>query len=191
VTEAISKLVDLIASAWRLFAFWAILDAEYSGFIRTLGRTGGAKVLWCLQPGRKMKPGWNWKCPVLESPVTEDARAYAYILDPQSLQTGDGVPLVLRLSVTVRVTNVKRYWMSVADGRSQVQDMAAGELGDVVASSDAAEVLSGEVLPTVLERVQKLARQWGMAVDSVKFVDAARTRSIRLWQSNFAAAGQD
>ena len=190
MTEAISKLVDLVASAWRLFACWAILDAEYSGFIRTLGRTSGKKVLWA-QPGRKMKPGWNWKWPILESPVTEDARAYAYILDPQSLQTGDGVALVLRLSVTVRVTNVKRYWMSVADGRSNVQDMAAGELGDVVAGSDAGEVLSGEVLPTVLARVQKLARQWGMTVDSVKFVDAARTRSLRLWQSNFTAAGQD
>lgn len=180
MTEALSKLAELIVSAWRLFAFWAILDAEHLGFIRKLGR-----------PARRMKPGLNWKWPVLESPVTEDARAYAYILDPQSLQTGDGVALVLRLSVTVRVTNVKRYWMSVADGRSNVQDMAAGELGDVVASSDAVEVLSGEVLPTVLARVQKLARKWGMAVDSVKFVDAARTRSLRLWQSTFTAAGQE
>lgn len=180
MTEAISKLVDLIASAWRLFACWAILDAEFKGFIRRLG-----------VPQRALKKGWNWKWPVLESPVTEDARAYAYILDPQSLQTGDGVALVLRLSVTVRVTNVKRYWMSVADGRSNVQDMAAGELGDVVASSDAGAVLCGEVLPEVLGRVQKLARQWGMTVDSVKFVDAARTRSLRLWQSNFVAAGQD
>jgi hypothetical protein len=30
-----------------------------------------------------------------------------------------------------------------------------------------------------------------MAVDSVKFVDAAQTRSLRLWQSTFASAGQD
>jgi regulator of protease activity HflC (stomatin/prohibitin superfamily) len=180
MTEALSKLADLIASAWRIFAFWAVLDQEFLGFIRRLGR-----------PHRKMKKGWNWKWPVIESPVTEDGRAYAYILDPQSLQTGDGVALVLRLSVTVRVTNVRRYWMSVADGRSNVQDMAAGELGDVVAGSDAGEVLSGEVLPVVLARVQKLARRWGMSVDSVKFVDAARTRSLRLWQSTFASAAQE
>jgi len=180
MTEAFSKLAELVVSAWRLFAFWAILDQEYLGFVRRLGR-----------PARRMKPGWNWKWPVIESAVTEDARAYAYILDPQSLQTGDGVALVLRLSVTVRVVNVKRYWLSVADGRSNVQDMAAGELGDVVASSDAGQVLSGEVLPEVLERVQALAKPWGMKVDSVKFVDAARTRSLRLWQSNFLAAGQE
>lgn len=178
----IQQILSFLLDFWRLLAFWAIRDRSIGqiGFIVRLGA-----------PRRTMKPGWNWKWPVLESPVTEDARAYAYILDPQSLQTGDGVALVLRLSVTVRVTNVKRYWMSVADGRSNVQDMAAGELGDVVAGSDAGEVLSGEVLPTVLARVQKLARQWGMTVDSVKFVDAARTRSLRLWQSNFTAAGQD
>jgi regulator of protease activity HflC (stomatin/prohibitin superfamily) len=180
VTEALSKLADLIAAAWRLVVFWAILDQEHLGFIRRLGR-----------PHRKMRKGWNWKWPWIEKPETEDGRAYAYILDPQSLQTGDGVALVLRLSVTCRIVNVRRYVMSVYDGRSNVQDVAAGELGDVVASSDAAQVLCGEVLPEVLRRVRRVARKWGMAVDSVKFVDAARTRSLRLWQSTFQSAGQD
>jgi regulator of protease activity HflC (stomatin/prohibitin superfamily) len=180
VIEALSKLVDLIVSAWQLCACWAILDQERLGFIRRLGR-----------PHRKMQPGWNWKLPLLEQAVDDDARAYAYILDPQSLQTGDGKAVVLRLSVTCRVVNIQRYWMSVYDGRSNIQDVAAGELGDVVASSDIGEVLSGEVLPEVLRRVRKIAKRWGMRVDSVKFVDAAQTRSLRLWQSQFTSSGQD
>ncbi len=176
----IQQILSFLLDSWRFLICWAILDQEQLGFIRRLGR-----------PHRDMAAGWNWKWPVLERAETEDARAYAYILDPQSLQTGDGRPVVLRLSVTCRVTNVRRYVLSVYDGRSNVQDVAAGQLGDVVAASDLAEVLSGEILPEVLKRVRAVAKKWGMQVDSVKFVDAAQTRSLRLWQSTFTSAGQD
>jgi regulator of protease activity HflC (stomatin/prohibitin superfamily) len=176
----IQQILSFLKETWRFFIFWAVLDQEQLGFIRRLGR-----------PNRKMHPGWNWKWPVIEQAETEDGRAYAYILDPQSLQTGDGVALVLRLSVVVRVTNVRKYYLTVSDGRSNVQDVAAGELADVVAGSDADLVLCGEILPEVLRRVRRVARKWGIRVDSVKFVDAARTRSLRLWQSTFSSAGQD
>lgn len=178
----IQQILSFLLDFWRLLAFWAIRDRSIGqiGFIVRLGT-----------PKRNLKPGWNWKWPVVEEAVLEDGRAYAYILDPQSLQTGDGKPIVVRLSVTCRITNVRRYVGSVYDGRSNVQDVAAGELGDIVAASDAGEVLSGEVLPEVLRRVRLVAKKWGMAVDSVKFVDAASTRSLRLWQSTFTSAGQD
>jgi regulator of protease activity HflC (stomatin/prohibitin superfamily) len=176
----IQQIIAFLTEWWRILACWAILDQEHRGFIRRLGR-----------PNRRMLAGWNWKWPVIEKPESEDGRAYAYILDPQSLQSGDGRDLVLRLSVVARVANVQRYFLAVSDGRSNIQDVAAGELGDVVASSDAAEILSGEILPLVLARVQKVAKRWGMRIDSVKFVDRAQTQSFRLWQSNFQSAGQD
>jgi regulator of protease activity HflC (stomatin/prohibitin superfamily) len=176
----IQQILAFLLESWRFLICWAILDQEHRGFIRRLGR-----------PHRRMRPGWNWKWPVLERAETEDGRAYAYLLDPQSLQTGDQRAVVLRLSVTCRVVNVQKYVLSVYDGRTNIQDVAAGELGDVVAASDLGEVLSGEILPEVLRRVRAVAKKWGMAVDSVKFVDAAQTRSLRLWQSTFQATGQD
>ena len=178
----IQQILSFLLEFWRALIPWTIRDTATGqiGFLVFLGK-----------PSRKLKPGWNWKCPLLHEVVLEDGRAYSYILDPQSLQTGDGKAVVLRLSVTCRVTNVRRYVGSVYDGRSNVQDVASGELGDIVAASDAGEVLSGEVLPEVLKRVRRVAKKWGMTVDSVKFVDAAQTRSLRLWQSTFASAGQD
>jgi regulator of protease activity HflC (stomatin/prohibitin superfamily) len=178
----IQQILAFLVEFGRFFAFWAIRDKSTGqlGFIQRLGR-----------PHRAMKYGWNWKWPVFEDAVLEDGRSYAYILDPQSLQTGDGKSVVLRLSVTCRITNLRRYVGSVYDGRSNVQDVAAGELGDVVAASDAGAVLCGEILPEVLKRVRAVAKKWGMRVDSVKFVDAAQTRSLRLWQSTFTSTGQD
>lgn len=178
----IQQILSFLLDFWRLFAFWAIRDVSIGqiGFIQRLG-----------SPRRTLRPGWNWKWPVIEEAVLEDGRAYAYLLDPQSLQTGDGKAVVVRLSVTCRITRPRTYVGSVYDGRTNIQDVAAGELGDVVAASDAGEVLSGEILPEVLRRVRRVARKWGMRIDSVKLVDAAQTRSLRLWQSTFQSTGQD
>lgn len=176
----IAQLVAIVLEFWRFLAFWAVLDQENLGFIRRLGR-----------PHRDMHAGLNWKCPILERAETEDARSYVYILDPCSLRSVDGKALVLRLSVTCRVINARKYFLTVCDGRTNVQDVAAGELGDVVAASEADDVLSGAVLPIVLQRTRKAARRWGMRIDDVKLVDAAETTSYRLWQSNFTSTGQD
>ena len=178
----IQQILSFLVEFGRFFAFWAIRNKSIKqlGFIEFLGR-----------PVRTMKYGWNGKWPVFEEAVLEDGRAYAYILDPQSLQTGDGKAVVLRLSVTCRIVNLRRYVGSVYDGRSNVQDVAAGELGDVGAASDVGAVLCGEILPEVLRRVRAVAKKWGMQVDSVKFVDNCQTRSLRLWQSTFTSSGQD
>jgi regulator of protease activity HflC (stomatin/prohibitin superfamily) len=176
----IEQIVTVLLNCWRSIIAWAILDEEQVGFIRKLGR-----------PHRYMTAGWNWKIPIIEEACIEDGRVYPYLLDPQSLQTGDNHPVVVRMSVTCQVIDVVQYVTSVYDGRANIQDVAAGILGDVIASADLGEVLSGEVLPRVLRRVRTQAKKWGMKIDAVKFVDAARTRSFRLWQSTFQSTGQD
>jgi regulator of protease activity HflC (stomatin/prohibitin superfamily) len=176
----LAQLFSFIAQFWRLLLPWVVLDAEQVGFVRRLG-----------VPHRTLKPGLTWKMPLLEHAEVEDSRCYVYILDPQSLRTADGEQVVLRISVCTRVVDARKYFLEVYDGRSNVQDVACGELAEAVQGASADDVLSGAVLAPVLRRVRAQARRWGMRVDSVKFVDATRARSLRLWQSNFTSAGQD
>ena len=176
----IAQILAFVSQFWRQIIFWSVLDAEQVGFIRRIG-----------VPARAMKPGLNWKIPWLETAEIEDGRAYAYILDPQSVKTADDIAVVVRLSVVVRVVDAERYFLSVFDGRSNVQDVACGEIATAIQGALAARVLSGAVLPAVLRRVRSVARRWGMRVDSIKFVDAAIAPSARLWQSTFSSSGQD
>lgn len=176
----IAQIFQFIAQFWRLLLPWCVLDSEQVGFVRRLG-----------VPRRTLLPGLSWKIPLLESADIEDGRSYVYILDPQSVRTVDGAQVVVRISVSTRVVDAQRYFLEVYDGRSNVQDVACGELADAIQGATSEDVLSGRVLVGVIRRVRQQARRWGMRVDSIKFVDAVESTSVRLWQSNFTSAGQD
>ena len=55
----IQQILSFLLQSWRFLVCWAVLDQEQLGFVRRLGR-----------PNRKMKPGWNWKWPVIEQAET-------------------------------------------------------------------------------------------------------------------------
>lgn len=176
----ISQLFTFLAQFWRLLLPWVVLDSEQVGFLRWLG-----------VPTRTLKPGFTLKWPLLHAAEVEDGRSYVYILDPQSVRTRDGVQVVVRISVCTRVVDAKRYFLEVYDGRTNVQDVACGELADAIQGASAEDVMSGRVLTSVLRKVRVCARRWGMRIESIKFVDASESTSVRLWQSNFTSAGQE
>lgn len=176
----ISQLLHFVANFWRQLVFWAVLDAEQVGFIRRLG-----------VPDRDMLPGWNWKWPVIESAETEDGRDYCVVTDPQSLICKDGVAVVVRLTATCNVFDAKRYLLEVCDGRTNIQDLLVGELSWLVQRRPSEVVLSGKMIPDLERRAAKVARKWGIHVASVRVLDAARARSLRLWQSTLTASGQE
>jgi regulator of protease activity HflC (stomatin/prohibitin superfamily) len=176
----LSQLFSFLTQFWRALIPWVVLDSEQVGFIRHLGI-----------PRKALAPGWTWKIPLVQTAEVEDGRAYPQILDPQSLRTVDGVQVVVRISVTCRVVDAEKYFLSVYDGRSNIQDAACGELADIVQGSTADDVQSGAVLKPVLKKVRAVAAKWGMRVDAVKFIDASESTSYRLWQSQLTAAGQE
>jgi regulator of protease activity HflC (stomatin/prohibitin superfamily) len=176
----ISQLLTFLAQFWKQLIFWVVVDTGQVGILRKWG-----------VPAGRLKPGLTWKLPVRDTVDIEDGREWTYILDPQSIRTIDGVQVVLRLSAMVRVVNPHLYFTRCGDGRNNIQDAACGELTDIVQGSTAEDVLSGRVLELVRPRVLKVARRWGMRVDSLKFHDCAESPSVRLWQSNFTSAGQD
>lgn len=176
----IAQVFSFLAQFWRQLLPWCVLDSEQVGFIRRLG-----------VPHRTLSPGLAFKWPLLEAAEIEDGRSYVYILDPQSVRTIDGVHVVVRISVSTRVVDAQRYFLKVYDGRSNVQDVACGELADAIQGATSEDVLSGRVLGSVLKRVRATATKWGMRVDSIKFVDSSEAPSVRLWQSNFTSSGQE
>jgi regulator of protease activity HflC (stomatin/prohibitin superfamily) len=180
----LAQLFGFLAQFWRTLIPWYVLDSEQVGFVRRLG-------VPVARAKRPRTPGLHYKHPVIETLEAEDGRDYPYMLDPQSLTSKDGTDLVVRLSLTCRVVDAERYFLKVSDGRANIQDVACGELCYVAQRAAARDILSGKVLDTVLENVQKVARRWGMRVDSIKFVDDSKAPSMRLWQTSFTSAGQD
>jgi regulator of protease activity HflC (stomatin/prohibitin superfamily) len=176
----LTQLLNFFAQFWRTLVFWSVLDSEQVGFIRRLG-----------VPARDMTPGLNWKWPVIETADTEDSRDYCVVTDPQSLVCKDGVAVVVRLTATCNVFDARRFLLEVCDGRTNIQDLLVGELSWLVQRRTSDIVLSGKMMPDLERRAAKASRKWGIHVASVRVLDAARARSVRLWQSNLTSSGQE
>lgn len=176
----IKQLLDFLLQFWVYLRWWDVLDQENVGVIRRLG------VLV-----RDMRPGVNWRWPVIESAVMFNAQWGTYVLDPQSLRTKDGITLVLRLKIGCQVTDARAHALGMFDAANNLQDVAAGELGEAVRQSDASDVYSERVLKQVTRRVKAQAKRWGLDVGDVQFLDCAPARSLRLWQTQTTSAGQE
>lgn len=176
----IERLLAFLQTFGAWLAFWAVVHQEQVAFIRRLGRHS-----------RELTPGYHWKWPVIEVAETEDGRAFPYVLDPQSLRTRDGVSLIVQLTVTVQVVDVRQYFAKVFDGRKEIQDVAAAELGRAVRKLDAAEVYGDKALQQVSRRIRAAAKEWGMQVSDVEFISCVPARSYRLWNTNVTTVGQE
>jgi regulator of protease activity HflC (stomatin/prohibitin superfamily) len=179
MTEAFSKILEFIVSWWTALRCWDVLPAEDIGFIRRLGKAQ-----------RDMQPGLNWRWPVIESAETVNGQEGVYMLDPQSLRCSDGVDMVVRCSVTFRVADARKFHLEAWGALNNIRDLVAGEVGEALRISTSTEVYGGQAISTALKSARAKARKWGLEVVRIRCVDAAKSRSLRLWNTNTTAEGQ-
>lgn len=179
MTEALSKILDLIVAFWALIRPWHILPQEELGFIRHMGK-----------PGRDLSPGYNWKCPLLETAETANGQEGVYVLDPQSLRTVDGVEIVMRVSVTFKVVDVRKFHLEAWGALDNIRDLVAGEVGEAVRSATAEALWQGAAVRQALKSSRDHARDWGIKIIRLRCQDATKGRSLRLWQTTTTADGQ-
>lgn len=164
------KLLEVLISVIHWFQFWAVCGAEYSGVVTRFGH-----------PVRDLKPGFNWKWPLIEAAAKADVRVWADVLPAQSLRTSDGVTLVVRLMVSHQVVDARAFLFKVYDSNNNFQDVAAGQLGAAVMSATASEVYDGTVLKKVRRKVVNAAKTWGLEIHNVQLTDCAEAPAVRLF----------
>ena len=180
MTELIGKLIDLIVGCWRALWPWPILPAEEIGFVRRLGRYH-----------RDMQVGVNWKWPLFDKAETVESQEGIYILDPQSLRTADGRDLVLRISVTFRVSDARKFHLKAWGALSNLRDLVAGEVGEAVRCATGAEVFDGIAMAVALKSARSQAASWGIRIVRLRCCDLCPARSIRRWNTNSTSHGEE
>jgi regulator of protease activity HflC (stomatin/prohibitin superfamily) len=167
----LDRLIDFLLSILGLFRFWYIMPPEHAGFVRRFGI-----------PVRDMRPGVHFLAPFgIETTSSVDLRLWADVLPAQSLRTTDGVEFVVRLMVSYRVEDPKKFFLKVFDATNNVQDIAAGTLGSALGRACAADVDSGKVLRKVRAALTTAAKHWGVSIERVQFADCTRASSYRLF----------
>lgn len=174
------QIFQFLAQFWRQLLPWYVLDAEQVGFIRRLG-----------VPHRDAQPGWHYKRPIVESLEAESTAEYSAVVDPQSLTTRDGVEVIVRATVTCWVFDARRYFLNVTDGKSNIQDLIGGELGALVSKRESADVLKHRIIPELTLRCAKATREWGINIESIRFLDAVAAPTCRVLQNQITSSGQE
>ncbi len=142
------------------------------------------------KPARSLRPGLNWKWPLLETAEQVNAQEGVYVIDPQSLRTSDGVEVVVRVSVTFRVVDARLFHLEAWGALNNIRDLVAGEVGEAVRASTAEALWTGAAVKAALKSSRTHASDWGIKIVRLRCQDAAKSRSVRLWNTNTTADGQ-
>ena len=164
------KLIEFITTYfWRLMPF-VIMGDDQVGLVR---RVGVYK--------RNMRPGWNWKFPIVEEAMQVNAALDSSMLEEQTLTTLDGVSVTVRGIITWRVVDPQPYILGCDNAQSVINDVGCGVLAELVPAMNAAAVLRAETFPEEFRRrVRKRAKDWGVLIKYAGLADRVQARTYRL-----------
>lgn len=170
MTSVVDRLIEVLLTVWRWIVPWAILPDDHLGLVRRFGVTH-----------RLMKPGWNWKYPLVEQPMTECSALESTVLREQSLITRDGVSVTLRCVITYRVVDAKAWIVNVNDAQSVMNDAGCLAVAELVPEFNAVDVLHGRgFIRKLRRRIRERAAPWGAKVASVGLADRAEAPVVRV-----------
>jgi regulator of protease activity HflC (stomatin/prohibitin superfamily) len=165
----IEKLFDLLRE-WFLYLLpFYVMGDDQCGLVRRFRLYH-----------RNLKPGWNWKIPVLESTHTEVAALDSTVLREQTLTTSDGKSITIRGCIAYRVVDPRKYILDCATAVSVINDVGCCVLAEIVPTLESEMLLKGEIDEFLLQAMRKRARRWGIRLESVGLVDRVQTRTYRI-----------
>lgn len=135
----------------------------------------------------ELKPGMHWYVPNLTSIVKHHAAHQVLRVAPLSLETSDGVPVQVGMVLTYRIVDVLKFEVENWDADDSLDEVAQGELQEIVTSSPWDDLKGATSEGTRLggklaRRMSKALGRFGIEVDSCRPMDQIRlARAMRLF----------
>ena len=165
----IERILDFIASFWRLFLPWVVVDDFEGGVLLRLGRFH-----------KELSPGFQWKLPLFDMPVVTSTVITTMALRAQTLTTKDDLTIVVAAIVKYRIENVRAYLLDVWDSADVLNDVTMGAIREIVASYNYAYLHDHLIEEDVFRIVHEETRKFGVEVLKVTFSDLGKVKSLRL-----------
>lgn len=163
------RILDFIASSWRMLLPWVVVDDFEGGVILRLGRFK-----------KELLPGFQWKLPFADIPVITSTVITTMSLRAQTLTTKDDLTIVVAAIVKYRIANVRAYLLDVWDSADVLNDITMGAIREIVAASNYEYLHNRLIEDEVLKVVKKEADIFGVEVLKITFSDLGKVKSLRL-----------
>jgi regulator of protease activity HflC (stomatin/prohibitin superfamily) len=127
---------------------------------------------------REVKPGIRFKFPFIDHIWTAYTVAQTVDLSPQTLTTKDGKNIVLKGIIRYKVSDCKKYLMSVNSAKDVLVDTVQGIIREII--EDYTWGSDIELNDLITEKSASVVEVWGIKVESVTLVDFGIIRTYRL-----------
>jgi len=161
-------LVNLIVSLWNELFPWVKIEPWQRGVRTFLGH-------WPQHIG----PGIWWALPFVQTvEVLETTRDVTKLM-AQSLETTDGVRLLISGVLSYSIVNMRLMYINVQDYEESLAVYTTGLIGDFVTSHDSEEVTKDSLCAYILQELKPIALGWGIGVHDFQVADFSEARVMR------------
>lgn len=163
------ELLAFLERIWGAIVPWQIVREYERGVLLRCGRLR-----------RELEPGIYLLVPVLDEVLTDNIVPSTTVLPAQSLETADGVAVVLSVVISWSITDATKFLTGVEGREHVIRDAATAIVGRMVAESKWETVRAPEFARTVRNKVAARARRFGAEIEDLGFATLARCQSLRL-----------
>lgn len=163
------RLLDLIVQFGQQLVPFIIVNQTYGGVMLRFGTF--KKVL---------EPGWHWKVPFIDEPLTNSIVWTTISMPAQSLTTKDGKDIVVKGVIKYKIVDIQIFALEVYDAIDAISDMTQGIIFDIVKDRTWDELQFDNLKTKITRKAQTEAKRWGIEIETVTLSDLAKIRSIRL-----------
>jgi regulator of protease activity HflC (stomatin/prohibitin superfamily) len=166
----VEKIWDFLALWISRILPWEVMGDDEIGLVRRLGKYK-----------RDLKPGLNFKWPIIEECMSCSGALDSTVLREQTLTTKDGKSVTLRGVVGYQVVDARAWILGCETAEGVLNDVGCGVLADVVPALETQEVINGtEFCRKLRGKMATRGKQWGIKVTSFGLVDRVEAPAFRL-----------
>lgn len=163
---------DFIWDICEYFVFWTVIYEYEVGIKFRLGKYK-----------KTLDPGLHFHWPLgIDSIDTENATVGTEPLDTQTVDTFDNISLVVSATVTWAVEDIELLHLKADDHEGLLIDKVGTWIAYEITQTNYDDIFLPEFWNKVTIKARRDLKKFGMRIDSVKYTDLAKIRTIRLIQ---------
>ena len=133
---------------------------------------------------RGKERGWCLFVPLFQRVIIVDATWGQVLLDAQTIQTQDKIPLSVSGATIYRISDARSYLLSVfdTDAAAVLRAVAKGVIASVLMAKAYNDIYRDKegIQEEIVDRFRKEIDGWGVEISKVHLHDLIQTRNIRL-----------
>ncbi len=164
------KLIDVILAFIHMFVFWVVIDSYEMAVLMRLGKYK-----------KTLGPGLHFILPLgIDDVLKDNVVVSAESLIPQTLETKDGVNIVVTPNVSWSIHDIRAITLNVEGAESVMETHVSSVLGAMIHATDYAKIRTPGFWKRLTTKAANEAESSGVTIHSINYKDLAAIDTYRL-----------